>query len=70
MNNYDAVEKVDSVDGLPFVIKDGKYPGKWGGYKIEININGRDFIITTFLGVRGFNIPVEVLVENGEVWFK
>lgn len=69
-HNYQPTEKIESDDGKPFVIPDGVYSGKWSGYVVEAEILGRKYTITTKFGVRGFNIPVHVVVDGGEVWIK
>ncbi len=48
-------------------LKNGTYSGLWGGYVIEINAGGKKVELTTDIGVRGFNIPVSVTLNDG-VW--
>lgn len=46
---------------------DGEYPGKWGGYQVVMEFDGKTFRLTTADGVRGFDIPCVVKVNRGMV---
>ena len=39
--------------------------GKWSGYQIEVEYEGKKFRIKTKDGVRGIDIPVTVSVDGG-----
>jgi hypothetical protein len=54
----------------PTTLPDGVYQGIWGGSKIELRYKDKTYELTTFEGVRGFNIKVVVEIENGEATFK
>lgn len=58
-----------SKQASPFVteiaIPDGTYHGRWGGYEVEMTINGSRVTFRTEDGVRGLNIPVTVVVKDG-----
>ena len=49
---------------------DGTYKGRYGGYAISVEYNGRLYIFETEDGVRGFNIPMTVTIENGKASFE
>ena len=38
----------------------GKYPGKWGGYVVEVKTEKATYRVETVQGVRGIDIPCEV----------
>jgi len=61
----DIKEKVPVSTTLP----DGNYMGIWGGYVIEINFQGKTYQLTTYEGVRGFNIKVVVTIKDGKGTF-
>ena len=40
--------------------------GRWGGYVVNVkNSKGETFEITTKIGIRGMNVPVTVIIEDG-----
>lgn len=47
---------------LPF----GVYSGYWSGHQVKVNYDGEEWFLKTKDGVRGFNIPVSVLVTEVE----
>ena len=47
-------------------IPDGVYEGRWGGYEVEMMVNGNLVKFDTKSGVRGTNIPVTVTVTNNK----
>ncbi len=48
-------------------ISDGIYNGIWGGWEVSFDYNGEKRKIETSIGVRGFNIPVKVKVNNEKI---
>ena len=48
-------------------LPDGKYDGVWGGWQVCIDYTSICF--ETSIGVRGFNIPVEITIVNGYATF-
>jgi len=57
--------KIPKETSLP----DGFYNGVWGGYVIDITSNGIQYELATEVGVKGMNIKVVVLIENGVATF-
>lgn len=70
MKNLKPVVQIQSVDGQPFVVPDGRYSAKWGGYIVEFSHDGRDFEVTTINGVRGFNVPCHIVIQNSQVFLE
>ena len=67
----DKTKKIEKIIGSKFfVLEDGEYDGKWGGYIVEVNIKGENYRIETVNGVRGIDVPCTVVIKNGEVWIK
>ena len=58
----ERVEKID-MSKLP----SGRYEGKWGGYEIDVDIEGIEYRMRTEIGIRTFGAPCIVIVENGTV---
>lgn len=58
-------EKVPQVTTLP----DGLYTGTWGGYNIDVNINGKTYELETEEGVKGIGIKVIVQISDGVATF-
>ena len=46
-------------------LPNGSYSGLWGGYVIVVNHGGKTYELKTEDGVRGFNISVNVNVNDG-----
>jgi hypothetical protein len=42
------------------------FEGKYGGYQIEFSNGTINYTAKTKEGIRGFGVPVFVIVENGE----
>jgi hypothetical protein len=40
--------------------------GKWSGYKARFEKDGKKYEAETFVGVRGIDIPVRLIIENGQ----
>ena len=56
---------LDKVPNYNFLLPDGEYTGKLGGYNIDVD--GNDFVkIAIPNGVRGINIPVKIIVSGEE----
>ncbi|MES2628280.1 MAG: hypothetical protein V4616_04855 [Bacteroidota bacterium] len=55
---------------LEATLPDGIYSGVWGGYVIEVNLNGEIYQLTTEQGVRGVNIKVVVIIKDGIATFE
>lgn len=51
----------------PIKIPDGSYKGKWSGYEINFDYEGREVNVHTDIGVRGINIPCSFEIENGKL---
>ena len=51
-------------------IPDGLYNGVWGGYAIELRMNGKTYELTTEKGVKGIGIKVIVEVKDGIATFQ
>ena len=51
-------------------IPDGYYKGLWGSNVITMTYNKEEFELETEEGVRGMNIPVVVIVKEGEATFQ
>ena len=47
-------------------VPDGSYVGVQGGYEVEMDVKGQMVIFRTEKGVRGIDIPVKVMVTDGE----
>lgn len=58
-------EKVPQVTTLP----DGLYTGTWGGYNIDVIIEGKTYELETEEGVRGMGIHVVVEIKDGVATF-
>ena len=64
-------KSINKADGTPFfVLEDGEYDGIWGGYIVETMIENEKFLVTTKLGIRGYNVPVKVVIKDGAVWVR
>lgn len=57
-----ATEVVDFIS-LP----DGNYPGSWGGYGVEFEVNNRKIHLSVENGVRTIAMPCMVHIRNGEI---
>ncbi len=47
-------------------VPDGSYPGKWGGYVVRFDVDGKEITFSTDVGVRGMSIPVTVVVKDNK----
>jgi hypothetical protein len=59
-------ERVPQVTSLP----DGVYMGKWGGYVITVNYNGKTYECETEEGIRGIGFSVVVTIDGGVATFR
>lgn len=59
-------EKVPQEVKLP----DGEYLGTWGGYVIDLHLDGKQYQLSTREGVKGIGIKVVVTVKDGKASFK
>lgn len=48
-------------------VPDGEYAGKWSGYELKFEAQGRKVLVRTKQGVRGIDIPVHFFVIGGRV---
>ena len=57
-------ESLKECNEIPHIttLGDGRYTGKMSGYTLEYN--GEKYKCS--FGVRGFNCPMTIIVENGE----
>ena len=67
MANITSIKDPNSGESL--TLPDGSYSGLWGGHEINLNYKGKVYRLETEDGVRGFNIPVSVSVDNGVATF-
>lgn len=69
MTTYDIhlIERVEAVE--PTQLPEGTYAGVQGGYEVKVTIDGATYKMRTVYGVRGFDIPVFVTIENGQAKF-
>lgn len=52
----------------PTTVPDGEYTGRWGGYEINFEHEGREVNVCTIeRGVRGINIPCKFRIVNGRL---
>lgn len=51
-------------------VPNGTYRGVWGGYSVECEIGGKEYLFVTKVGALGIDIPVEVVVKNGRIMVK
>lgn len=58
-------EKVPQIAMLP----DGAYFGTWGGNVIDVSYKGKNYELTTEVGVKGMGIKVVVTVKDGVATF-
>lgn len=54
-------EDVPQIVTLP----DGTYTGEWGGYIIKLHYKGKNYNLTTEVGVKGMGIKVIVTIVDG-----
>lgn len=50
---------------IRILMPDGQYQGRWGGYVIQFEHDGKPVVVRTELGVRGINIPVTFQIVDG-----
>jgi len=61
------------VDGSPVersVLACGVYSGIWSGYEVRFVDVDTTYVLTTSIGVRGRNIPADVIVESDGIYVK
>jgi hypothetical protein len=58
-------EKVPQIAMLP----DGAYFGTWGGNVIDVSYKGKNYELTTEVGVKGMGYKVVVTVKDGVATF-
>ena len=46
---------------------DGKYQGTWGGYEVEVTIDGWQYRLKTVNGIRSMGAKCVVTVADGSV---
>jgi hypothetical protein len=63
------IKSITIKQSKTLTLADGLYKGKWGGYVIELEHKNVTYELATEIGVKGINIPVVVVVNNGEVTF-
>ena len=52
----------------PVQVSDGVYDGTWSGYNVKFQVGEVVFETTTIdIGIRGIDVPVNVIVHEGEV---
>jgi hypothetical protein len=69
MTRYET-ESVEAVgrDNEFFILPDGNYKGLWGGYIVDTTIEGKKYKVATKDGIRSFNVPCRVVIENGQIY--
>lgn len=59
-----------NLQELHLDIPDGLYPAKMSGYNLTIYFDGKEKTIQMPFGVRGMNVPGEVIVSSGRVYLR
>lgn len=60
------VKRTESAEGHP----DGEFPGFWSGYVVTWETDHGCYSAESVDGVRGFKVPVTVVVQSGKFFLK
>lgn len=64
------VLSIQNTFGEQVILPDGYYLAKWSSFQINFHAKGREYILTTNVGIKSITpVDVVVIVENGIVTY-